>query len=73
MEYQLPKYIGKMLHEYGNTVVSDELYYRFGEKTLLKLVKKQTGLKCSLRIATHHFDDVCGEKYCDITYILEVI
>lgn len=50
---KLKPYVYEMLMLHGNTVISESVYNRLGEKTILNDLKKH-GFDCYIRIARHN-------------------
>lgn len=50
---KLKPYVYEMLMLHGNTVISESVYKRLGEKTILNDLKKH-GFDCYIRIANHN-------------------
>lgn len=50
---KLKPYVYEMLMLHGNTVISESVYTRLGEKTILNDLKKH-GFDCYIRIAKHN-------------------
>ena len=46
------KFVYRNLEMYGNTVISEEEYKRFGETKILKHLKRK-GFKCRIKVYNH--------------------
>lgn len=56
---RLPEYVYRMIRQYGNTVISNKIYCRYGERRILEMLR-QEGLDCHIYKTTHEIRDVTG-------------
>lgn len=72
----LDKYVYKNLERFGNTVIGEEDYKKYGEEKILSNLKRH-GLNCKFKIVEYHIKEAWNQidvkTVLDKTYIVEVV
>lgn len=76
MKKILDQYVYRNLEHFGNAMIGNKTYEKFGEEKILKDLEKH-GFKCKFKIIDYHIKDygnpLKNSSYLDRTVIVEVI
>lgn len=67
---KLPEYIFESLYAYGNTIVSEKLYKKYGEEAILSTLKEY-GFNCEIVPKVWKYPDTKVQD--NIDYVIQII